>query len=488
MNNFVEQIFYHYILNDNELALKVKGDFFKAKNLQLLFNIAQDHVSKYKCAPSLEQIKELIKIDGKAEILTDDIVNIIYSSKNKLGEYSEQWLETSVTNWAKWQNFTTSVRNLVAYIKSVEVNEDNVAEIMERAKSSFTNSAILQLDESPGADFFDALCHKQDELQRTPTNYKYIDTCLGGGSWKGSLIVFVADPKAGKSLWLQNLCAKSVINGDDCAYISLELPEPMIINRIGSNLLGIPSLDYERYANDTEFIKTKIQSFVNSGIKPRGSLWIKAFPPSTLTANELENAIRKEEERRSLPGKPFKFKKIYLDYLNIMKNWRNPNSENTYMKIKQLAEDVKAISVANDWAMFTATQTSRGAWGASDMQVTDVAESAGLNATVDAMFGIIADQMMKAQGIYKLKCLLDRVVPMDNTYMMYRNDKNYLRIEEDATDTWHECDYVFKDVTKSYKTNTQDHPQQNASAGSGATAPTLNIDQNLMKISGTDLF
>jgi hypothetical protein len=76
---------------------------------------------------------------------------------------------------------------------------------------------------------------------------------------------------------------------------------------------------------------------------------------------------------------------------------------------------------------------------------------------------------------------------MDNTYMMYRNDKNYLRIEEDATDTWHECDYVFKDAAKTYKTNTHESSQTNVTE-SISTPPTLNISQDLMKISGTDLF
>ena len=489
MNSFVEQIFYHFILDDLELTAKVRPEFFNAKNLQVLFGVAQEHVLKYKVAPSLNQIKDLLKLANKNELVTDDTVDIIYSSKNKLNEYSNEWLIDSTTNWAKWQNFTIAIRNLVAYIKSVEVTEDNVSEIMERAKSVFNNSSILEINESTGADFYDAICHKQDDLNRTSVGYNYIDLCLKGGSWAGSLITFMAPPKTGKSLWLQNICAKSVINGDDCAYISLELPEPMVMARIGSNLFNIPSLEYERYSADEEFMKNKIQTFINSSIKPRGQLWIKSFPPSSMTANDLESCLLKEEERRSLPGKPFKFKKIFLDYLNIMKNWRNANSENTYIKIKQIAEDVKAVAVNNGWAILTATQTNRGAFNATDMQVTDISESVGLNATVDAMFGIICDPMMKSKGIYKLKCLLDRVAPMDNTYMMYNTDKVYLRIEENQNDTWHECEMIYNNIpsNNASKNNNFNYSQNN---NVQTSQPNMNISNpsTLINIPGQNLF
>jgi hypothetical protein len=122
-----------------------------------------------------------------------------------------------------------------------------------------------------------------------------------------------------------------------------------------------------------------------------------------------------------------------VDYINIMKNYRNPNSENTYMKIKQLAEDLKAMGIKNGWAIITATQTTRSQYDTNDMSGNQVSESVGLGATVDAMFGIIADALMKAQGKYFLKCLYDRVAPEDNKRKLFNLDKSYLRITEDPT-------------------------------------------------------
>lgn len=494
MNNFTEQILYHYVLTNLELCGKIRADFFGNKNLQLLYKYAQEYTLKYKAAPSSTQIKDLLKIDGKSDLISDEIIDVLYSTQGKLIEYSADWLYKTSVNWGKWQNFTISLRNLVAYVKSVDVTEDNVEEVMERAKSAFNNSAILQIDESLGSDFYNPLAHKQSKLLRTPTGYKFIDDCLDGGSWEGSFIVFVGDPKSGKSLWLQNICAKSILSGDDCAYISLELPEEMIMQRIGSNLFGIPALDYKRVSEDEDYMKKKINAFITGGIKPRGSLWVKSFPTSTMTANDLEACILKEEERRSTPEKPFKFKKIFVDYINIMKNWRNPNSENTYLKIKQIAEDTKAVGIANHWAIFTATQTKRDAFNSADMQVTDVSESVGLNATVDAMFGIISDQMMRAQGVYHIKSLLNRVKDTTNMGKKYLWDKIYLRIDEDENSNAFEFNSSFSNLTNRnnvyMKNNTNNQPEENININYNQSKPEIGIitPTDIISISGNGMF
>ena len=213
---------------------------------------------------------------------------------------------------------------------------------------------------------------------------------------------------------------------------------------------------------------------------------------STLTTTELENCLLREEERRSTPDKPFKFKMVYIDYLNLMKNWRNPNSENTYLKVKQLAEDVKAIGAVNKWPIISATQIKREAWNLTDIVVSDISESAGLNATVDGMFGIIADPMMKAQGVYYLKCLLDRVCPMENTYKKFINDKTYLRITEDELEPYKECSQAVNIIaSNNYK------PKQNNTNYTYTTTRTNDntiVTQNnvmfedIVPIKGKDLF
>ena len=267
---------------------------------------------------------------------------------------------------------------------------------------------------------------------RSSTGYPFIDLCLKGGTFPGCLFCFVGAPKIGKSLWLQNMCAKSRLKGEDNGYISLVLPEEMITNRIGANILNIPAMDYEKYAENVEDMTTRMTAIRRSSLIPPGRLTVKSFPTSTLSVPELESwLLKREEEISAMIGRSFKFKNIYVDYINIMKNWRNPNTENTYMKIKQLAEDLKAMGLRNSWAIITATQTKITAVDMSDMSSTQVSESFGLNATVDLLMGIIADPIMKAKGEYYLKFLLDRVAPEDNKRKKFINDKTYLRITED---------------------------------------------------------
>jgi hypothetical protein len=482
---------YHYILSRVDLCSKIKYNFFDSKELQFLYQVVQPYVIKYKEAPTAIQVKDILKVENKDEIISFDAIDIIYNTKKSLSEYGEDWLENTTINWAKWSNFTLSVRNLVAYVKGAQVTEDNVDSIMEHAKSLFNNDSIIEFNESPGSDLYDAFAHKPSKLVRSSVGYDYIDKCLKGGCWEGSLIVFMGAPKSGKSLWLQNLCAKSIIAGNDCAYISLELPEEMIMSRIGSNLFNIPALQYEQFAEDETYMKQKITTFLNDGIKPRGNLWVKFFPASTMTTTDLENCLLREEERRSTPDKPFKFKMVFIDYINIMKNWRNPNSENTYLKIKNLAEDLKAIGAINKWAMFTATQSKREAADSTDMNVADTSESYGLNATVDAMFGIIVDPMMKAQGVYHLKCLLDRVCPMENTYKKFINDKTYLRISEDELEPYKDCSAVFNNVGGSYKKSSGYAPQQTDAQVQSQTQVQSNngvMFEDMIPIKGKDLF
>lgn len=225
----------------------------------------------------------------------------------------------------------------------------------------------------------------------------------------------------------------------------------MITQRIGANLLNIPSLEYSKYAADENFIKEKLQSLARNNPNPLGTLRIKSFPTSTLTSIELESYILKMEEKLSTENYAFKFDHVYLDYINIMKNYRNPNSENTYQKIKALAEDVRAIAVKNNWCILTATQTTRDQADSTDMVAAQVSESSGFGATVDALFGILATPIDKAQGHYNLKCILDRVCPMDNTRKRFLLDKTYLRITEDPDSFVEDAEAISMDNRRQIK-------------------------------------
>lgn len=478
MNQYIQTIFYHFILSDPGLTLKFDPSYFDAKNLQLCFKLAKEYVVKYHTAPTAAQLKELVQLENLSEELSSDVIDIIYSAKEKINEYTEDWLFDNATSWAQWKNFIASLRNTLSYVKlnENEVSVENVKEIMEHAKSMFNKSCILEFeeDEGNGSDFWDALSHKQRKLIRSSSGYPFIDLCLKGGWFPGCLVCFVGAPKSGKSLWLQNLCAASVKKGENNAYISLELPEEMIHSRIGANMFSIPALDYEKYTEDTVAFSEKLFNYKKQCLVPPGALIVKSFPTSTMSVLDLEAWLLAKEEELSTETKKFKFKNVFVDYINIMKNYRNPNTENTYMKIKQLAEDLKAVGIKHDWAMITATQTTRSQYDTADMLTSQVSESVGLGATVDAMFGIISTTIMKATGEYYLKCMYDRVAPEDNKRKRFTLDKMYLRIAEDPNSPIEDTALTTPEHSQSYKEFVRKNVVPNMQ---GSTSPQLEVKQ-----------
>ena len=487
-----EVLIYHYALEHPEIAAKIKPEFFEASGngtfLSHLFKVAQEFCVKYHQAPTFDQMRELISSSEYAQEVSVDRLAGLYAQKDRLGEYAEEWVNHTTQSWAKWNQFCEGLYDTNAYTKLVneDISPENVDEIIERAKGLFNRNVILEFnDDSIGSDFFDAGSHQEVTLKRHRTGIDYIDKCLNGGTWPGSLIGFAGAPKIGKSLWLQNLCAEAVKAGENCLYISLELPEEMIIQRIGSNLLNIPSLEYSKIAKDKDFIKKKLNELAQSLLVAPGKLIVKSFPTSTLTTIELEAFILKLEERLSREDAPFHFDNIYLDYINIMKNYRAPNSENTYQKIKSLAEDCRAVAVKNNWCIITATQTNRAQFDTTDMTANQISESAGFGATVDALFGIIADQVAKAQGLYWLKCLYDRVAPMDNTRKAFKMDKEYLRIKEDMTVPIESAEDIYKsELTSAYRKNYQDTKTNFGSpmVPQPEVKPTMNNDLSTFKL------
>lgn len=437
-NTFIQNVYYHYILSNPSLALKFEPEFFTAKPLQYAFKVAKDYVVKYHQPPTADQMKQLVVDNNMQDVLQDDVIDVLYAQKQMLSSYTDEWLYDETTNWAILENVKKSIVDVAAYLKlnQDDMESGNAKQVVEHIKTMFNKSCILEFsdDLDTGSDFWDAESHSQKKLERSSLGYDFLDFCLNGGGFPGALICFAAAPKTGKSLWLQNICEKSVEKGENNVYITLELPTPMVVSRIGSNMLSIPSLEYEKYTKDTSLMKEKLNKYIKSKLVKPGALIVKDFPTSTLSVIELESYLLSKEEELSTDGHPFKFKNVFVDYLNIMKNYRNPNSENTYMKIKQIAEDLRAMGKKNGWCIITATQTNRSQFDTNDINASQISESSGLGATVDAMFGIIADALMMAQGKYYLKCIYDRVSPQANKKKLFDCNFTYLRISENVSE------------------------------------------------------
>lgn len=228
------------------------------------------------------------------------------------------------------------------------------------------------------------------------------------------------------SIWLANMAASAVKLGYNTAVISLEMRDRKVIKRLGANMLGITMREYQKTADDQLGLKRKISTIGYDSLQTPGRLWVKEFPTSSAGVPDIERWLQKMEELKGV-----KFKVIVLDYINILKNWRNPNTENMYMKIKQIAEDLRAMAMRNDWAIITATQVNRSGFGSTDLSINNISESAALGHTVDAMFGIIQDEIMHANREYILKLLANRDDGHKNSRRKFLINYDYMFLSED---------------------------------------------------------
>ena len=442
INAYQEHIFYHYILNNQVYLLTTKPEFFQNKSLRLAFEIAAPHAKRYKVAPSKEQMAQLIQLKGSTEELNADMNETIYNVVSILNDYDKDWLEEHVGAWIQIRNLDHTFRKGISYLKTTQVTADNASEVVENIRHMMSTETALDFKFKMGTDFFDPASHLQTRLARTPSGYPYIDKCLKGGFWKGSLIAFLAGPKAGKSLWMQNLAAHSVLNGFNTAYITLELQEELVHMRIGSNLLNINIDNYDDVTKDQDLMRKKLSKLKQDSLTPLGHLLVKEFPSSTASTNDVRAFLVKAQEILGI-----KFDNIFIDYINIMKNWRNQNTENTYMKVKQISEDLRAMAMEEQWAVITVTQTNRGGWETSDLTLGNISESAALVHTVDGLFGIITNPEMKANKVYYLKYLADRVSGMENTRKLFDVDFKFGRIEENMSAKIEDMDSQIKSTS-----------------------------------------
>ena len=421
----LEKIFYHYLDARPELDENVNPRFYDNPEIKLAHQIRTEFRKKYSQAPTESQLWEIVKLKNFQDQLTRENIKAIYEVN--LNEYDPDWLSSTAEAWIEYKTLDSSVIDLVSYLKTTKISAENVKDVVQTAKSiiSERNNVDFKFDE--GSNFFDPKSHKQKKHERFSTGYPYLDTVLGGGYSKKTLIAFAGIPKVGKSMWLCNLACQAVREGYNVAYISLEMAEAKIIKRLACNLLNVKSTDYDQQADDELFIKGKLSTLhgIDSFQVP-GSLYIKEFPTSTASTIDVENWVRRMEERKGI-----KFHVVFVDYIGIMRNYRNPNTENMYMKIKQIAEDLRAGAQRNEWCIATASQFNRGAYGTSDVLLEQIAESSALIHTVDGLFGIIQDEIMYMNSEYLLKCLANRDGGHKNSKKRFTISYDYMRITED---------------------------------------------------------
>lgn len=430
VSSHLEKIFYHYIMENHELTNIVKTRFFEMDDIKKVYDLSTEFIEKYRVSPTKSQVIELAKMQGLSEDLTSSKLELIFEVN--LREYDEAWLKESAHSWIEYKNLDLSVYDLIGYLKTTKINAENITDVVQTAKSIINDRNNIQFNFDEGLDFFNPTSHLQPTSATFSSGFPYIDLCLGGGFYSKALFCFIGEMKIGKSIWLANLAAASVQQGHNTAVISLEMRDCKVVKRLGANLLGETMREYGKIAEDQIGLKKKLSNIGYDSLQTPGRLYVKEFPTSSAGVPDIEQWLKKMEELKGI-----KFKVIVIDYVNILKNWRNPNTENTYMKIKQIAEDSRAMAMRNDWAIITATQVNRSGFGSTDLSINNISESAALGHTVDAMFGIIQDEVMHTNREYILKLLANRDDGYKNSRKKFLINYDLMRLIEDPDSPIH---------------------------------------------------
>jgi replicative DNA helicase len=416
-----EKIFFLYFLKNPQLLRKVNVGFFESSEIDFLANVSKKFQEKFGDSPGIDQLKLLVQKSERSDFDLD-LINIVFDAD--VNQYDEEWLKRTSQAWITWKNFDKQLIKTIEFVKLQSVSPDNVEKVVQQAIGMISERGLVTFDTNNGLDFFNPEDHIAPSFSKIVSGKDFVDRVTGGGYDIKSLVVYAGEQNIGKSIWLANDAVNAVRMGHNCAFISAEMAAYKVVKRIGSNLLSVPMREYDSKSKNRDFMKLRLEK-VSRGVLPPGKLFVKEFPTSQASVLDVESYLRTLEETTGN-----KLKVIVIDYINILANYRNPNSENTYLKIKQIAEDLRAMAVRNDWLIITATQINRSAWDSTEVTMQNIAESAGLAHTADMMYAIIQDSEMHAKREYFLKILKIRDGEGKGTKCRFEIDYDFMRLTE----------------------------------------------------------
>lgn len=425
----LEKTYFNFLLESPHHFTKTKAEFFDNPDISLLFKIVEKFKNAYpEKIPTVEQLVYLTKKAGKHNQLTEDKISIILETGKE--EYDKEWYQKSIEAWLQYKNLEYGIIAANNYFRSKTITAENAQMVCQDTIRIITEKGFITFHKKKGHDFFDIMSHKKpDESSRVKTGIPYFDLVTGGGFTKGELWCLQGAPNVGKSIWLVNISKSLMEQGNNVFYVSLEMDWRKIMRRIGANALGLTMDEYWDVMDDEDESKRLIEEYKKTFIrnfKKLGKFDAEDFETGALNVPELENFLA-----NNVIGEGKKIDVVVIDYINIMNNWRNPNSENTYLKIKQLAEDLRAMAKRLDIAIVTATQVNRDAIDASDASMKDTSESTGLLHTVDGLFAIVQNTMLKSNNKYKIKTLKNRDGGYVGTSILFDISYPLMRIVQD---------------------------------------------------------
>lgn len=378
----------------------LKNDYFnESRAEQIIFEEINKYVNKYKSPPSIDAL--IIAIGNRSGVFESDIKEIdgILSIIGKdTTEDQSDWIDDQTEKFCQDRALYNAIHESIQIMDGKgDKDKGSIPDLLTKALS-------VSFDPNVGHDYLENTDERYEYYHRTSTKYRFhvdkFNLATNGGVEAKTLNVFLAGPKVGKSLIMCSLAAGFMEAGLDVLYITLEMAEEKISQRIDANLLDVPIkelnlLSKEEYDHKITRMKTKV----------KGKLIVKEYP--TASANVLHFRALMNE---LLLKKKFKPKIVFIDYLNICTSSRLKlgSSVNSYSYVKSICEELRGFAVEFNLPLFSATQLTRAGYKNSDPEMDDTSESFGLPATVDELWAVTSTDELKAINRLAFKKLATR--------------------------------------------------------------------------------
>lgn len=376
----------------------LKDAYFTNTSDKLVYGLVKSFIEKYNKTPTVEALEIALFNSGTQEALFKEASDIL----KELGKYEKsdmQWLVDETEKFCK----DKAVYN--AILQSIGIMEGRDKNVTKDGIPSLLQEALgVCFDDSIGHNYFDDHSERFDFYNRIETRIPFdielLNKVTKGGLPNKTLNVALAGTGVGKSLFMCHMAASTLALGKNVLYITLEMAEERIAERIDANLLNI-EIDQLKDLPKSTF-EGRIGKLAK---KTKGKLIIKEYPTASAHTGHFKSLINELALKQN-----FKPDIIFIDYLNICASsrFKPGGGVNSYTYIKAIAEELRGLAVENNVPIVSATQTTRSGFSNTDVELTDTSESFGLPATADFMFALISTEELEKLNQIMVKQLKNR--------------------------------------------------------------------------------
>ena len=376
----------------------IEPDYFEERTDRIVFEEVAKFLNEYDKTPTKEVLH--IEVEKRLDVTEDEYKTIEQLISALDTEVSEsKWLLDTTEEWCK------SRAIYLALIKSIQIADGQDEHKKPEAIPNILSDALaVGFDQHVGHDYIgdsdDRFAYYHRVENKIPFDLEYLNKITSGGISDKTLNIALAGTGVGKSLFMCHHASSVLLQGKNVLYITMEMAEEKIAERIDANLL-------DTNIKDIQELPEKIfnKKITNLSKKTEGQLIVKEYPTASAHCGHFKSLLQELKLKKS-----FTPDIIFVDYLNICASsrYRSAVNVNSYSYVKAIAEELRGLAVEFSLPIVSATQTTRSGFASSDPNLTDTSESFGLPATADLMFALISTEELEGLNQIMVKQLKNR--------------------------------------------------------------------------------